>query len=234
MHSSIDPQEIAKFDQMAKDWWSHTGDHRVLHDLLPLRIDYLQAQINKRGLASFKGLRILDVGCGGGVLCEALTRLGAKVTGVDASAQSIEVARAHAEAAKLDISYICGDVASVSDTFDLVVALEIIEHVRDVTEFVKSLAARAVNKGTVVISTLNRTQLSYWAAIVGAEKILRWLPEGTHDWNKFVKPSEISGPAINAGLQTSDIKGYSLNPISRQGYYCETLAVNYFMSLVKS
>ncbi len=228
MRTSIDPSEVHKFEGMASDWWNNTGSHKVLHDLLPLRISYLTRMCDQLLHQPLKGMKILDVGCGGGVLCEALTRLGATVTGVDVSAKSIDIAQTHALESNVKIDYHCSEVSAIQDTFDLVVAFEVIEHVTQVTEFVQDLEARVRPGGIVVLSTINRTSLSYLTAIVGAEKIMQLLPLGTHTWDKFVKPSEIA----NAGAsQVADIQGYTYNPLTGRGYLVPTLCVNYFMSL---
>lgn len=175
-----------------------------------------------------KGLKVLDVGCGGGVLCEALTRFGATVTGIDVSARSIAIARQHSEENGFTIDYQCCEMSDITDSFDLIVAFEVIEHVTSVANFIQDLEAHVRPGGIIALSTVNRTSLSYLTAILGAEKIMRLLPRGTHAWEKFVKPSEIMRAASS---QIQDIQGYTYNPLTGRGFFVPTLQVNYFMSL---
>ncbi|USO01165.1 MAG: bifunctional 2-polyprenyl-6-hydroxyphenol methylase/3-demethylubiquinol 3-O-methyltransferase UbiG [Alphaproteobacteria bacterium] len=230
--SSIDLDEVEKFERMAKGWWSERGEHGLLHDLLPLRMQYIMRVATRAGFGTLKGMRILDVGCGGGVLCEALTRCGALVVGVDASPTSIAIAREHAEKNTLAITYVEGEVADIQGEFDLVIAFEVIEHVTDPSEFLRAIQARIASGGVAVLSTINRTKLSRWMVIGLAENILKLLPEGTHDWNKFITPAEIARYVRACSGILCDVQGYMFNPCTRQGCFIGLTQVNYFASFV--
>ena len=217
------PAQIELFDSDANFWWSAGGPFDLLHAMNPLRIQFIQDCVG-----DVRDLRILDVGCGGGILSEPLARLGAKVTGIDASLGAIMAARAHAEIMGLAIHYQQTTIEEFRrgehSGFDLVIASEIIEHVPDPVSFLaackQSLAAD--NKG-IILSTINRTPKSYLGAILGAEYILRWVPRGTHEWNRFLKPSEIA----EMGGTWKELRGLSLNPCSRQWSFSKDLAINY-------
>ena len=219
---SSDPQEISKFNSIAKEWWDPDGKFAQLHLMNPCRLDYINSQIeiefdrNLNQPQPFQGLQILDVGCGGGLLTEPMARLGAQVTGVDASPRNIEVARAHCEGSGLEIRYVSGDAASLKDEtagFDVVLAMEVIEHVPDQRAFIELCGGLLNPGGLLVCSTISRTAKSFALAIVGAEYVLNWLPRGTHDWNRFVKPAELTGHAEAAGLTCVDSKGFVFNPV---------------------
>jgi 2-polyprenyl-6-hydroxyphenyl methylase/3-demethylubiquinone-9 3-methyltransferase len=219
------PAQIELFDSDANFWWSAGGPFDLLHAMNPLRIQFIQDCIG-----DVRDLRILDVGCGGGILSEPLARLGAKVTGIDASLGAIMAARAHSETMGLSIDYQQTTIEEFVTNqtehggFDLVIASEIIEHVPDPASFLaackQSLAAD--NKG-IILSTINRTPKSYLGAILGAEYILRWVPRGTHEWNRFLKPSEIA----EMGGTWKELRGLSLNPCTRQWSFSRDLAINY-------
>ncbi len=190
-------KEVGKFSKMASEWWDPNGKFAPLHKFNPIRQEYLVDKIKNHfgilpnGSYPFKNLKLLDVGCGGGLIAEPMTRLGAKVTGIDASEKNIKVAKFHAEQMNLKINYLATTPENLNEQFDVILCLEIIEHVADVDLFIKSCSKLLKKNGIIFFATLNRTAKSFLFAIVGAEYILNWLPKGTHDWNKFLKPSEI-------------------------------------------
>lgn len=219
---SRDPAEIAKFDAMAAEWWDPQGKFKPLHMLNPCRLDYIVTQIaaefdrDRSRPQPFEGLRILDIGCGGGLLSEPMARLGAEVVGVDASEGNIPVARRHAEAQGLDIGYrhaTAEDLAARGERFDVVLCLEVVEHVADPPAFLATCAALVAPGGMMICSTLNRTTKSFGAAILGAEWIMRWLPRGTHDWYRFVTPDELCAMIEAAGLDPVDRTGFVFDPL---------------------
>ena len=242
--ASVDPAEVAKFEAMAADWWDPKGRFRPLHALNPLRLDYIAGQIDAqfdrdRGGASrapFAGLDILDVGCGGGLLCEPLARLGAAVTGIDAAPVNVEVARHHATGAGLSIAYRATTAEALVQEgarYDVVLAMEVIEHVTDPAAIVATCAALLKPGGLFLCSTLNRTPQAFALAVVGAERVLRWLPPGTHDWAKFVTPDELDGHARAAGLDPVDRKGMVFDPLAGAWRLSATnLSVNYVTASV--
>jgi len=221
--ASIDREEIAKFAAMAVEWWDPEGSLKPLHRQNPLRLTFLKEQIcvhfgrDPSALRPFEGLRVLDVGCGGGLIAEPLARLGAEVTAIDASAANIEVARAHAAESGLNIDYrntTAEALVETGATFDLVVSLEVVEHVADAQTFLASLAALTRPGGGLALSTLNRTRKAFALAILGAEYLLRWLPRGTHDWRKFLRPSEISAVLRREGCAPRALAGLVYNPLA--------------------
>jgi len=244
--ASTDEFELAKFERMAKDWWDVDGDFKPLHKLNPTRVGYIRDAVVQHYMRDtsdlpLKGLTILDIGCGGGLLCEPLARLGATVTGIDAVAKNIEIAKIHATQVGTDVTYravtaeaLGDELEATGNKFDVVIALEIIEHVADPEEFVASCAKLMKPEGLLFFSTLNRTIRSYALGIVAAEYILGWLPKGTHDWDKFVKPSELERWISKAGrkvgldgLQVTDKAGMTLNPVKNLWSLTNDLAVNY-------
>jgi 2-polyprenyl-6-hydroxyphenyl methylase/3-demethylubiquinone-9 3-methyltransferase len=219
--TSIDAAEVAKFEAMAAEWWNPEGKFKPLHMLNPCRLDYITTQIAAqfgRDLAAprpFAGLRLLDIGCGGGLLCEPMARLGAEVVGADAAARNIPVARLHAEQAGLAIDYrvtTAEDLAAAGETFDVVLNMEVVEHVADPQAYLASCQHLLKPGGLMVCSTLNRNPKSYVMAIIGAEWVMRWLPKGTHDWKKFITPDELFAMLRKAGLNPVDRKGMVFNP----------------------
>jgi 2-polyprenyl-6-hydroxyphenyl methylase/3-demethylubiquinone-9 3-methyltransferase len=235
--ATLDPHEIEKFARDSARWWDEAGPFAPLHRLNPTRLGYLRAQIvghfglDERSLKPFTTLRILDIGCGGGLVCEPLARLGAEVTGMDADANAITAAKAHAEAGGLAIDYRVGTSDTLQEQFDVVLALEIVEHVADVAAFIADLKRLVKPGGLVILSTLNRTRRSYLGAIIAAEYVLRWVPRGTHQWKRFLKPSELARELRQAGLAVNDLTGMVYNPVSREFSLSKTdLAVNYFVS----
>ena len=240
MTTTIDTAEIAKFEAMAAEWWDPTGPFRPLHQMTPCRMGYVADQIAaqfsrpRRTRQPLDGLRIADVGCGGGLASEPLARLGAAVTGFDAAEGNIRAAAAHAAMVGLEIEYRAEPAeaaAARGDMFDAVVALEVIEHVADIPAFLSALSTIVKPGGVVILSTLNRTAKSYAMAIVGAERIMRWLPVGTHDWNKFPTPAELEEAFSTTGLSVVDAQGMVLNPARAEWQLsAEDLSVNYIMT----
>jgi len=237
--SSIDQAEIAKFEAMAAEWWDPNGKFRPLHRMNPLRLDYIADQIaaefgrDRRSLRPFAGLEVLDIGCGGGLASEPMARLGATVTGADATEVNIAVARAHAAQQGLEIDYRATTAEALLATearFDVVLALEIVEHVADPASFVATCRELLKPGGLLILTTLNRTGRSFAAAIVGAEWVLRWLPRGTHDWRRFITPEELAAHARAAGLAEADRRGMVFNPLTGGWSLSDRdLAVNYAM-----
>ena len=235
--STVDPSEIAKFEAMAAEWWDPNGKFKPLHMLNPCRLDYIIAQIAaeydrdlNRG-APFAGLRILDIGCGGGLLCEPMARLGATVVGVDAAARNIPVAQAHARQSGLDIDYrhtTAEDMAAAGEAFDVVLNMEVVEHVADPLAYLTACRQLLKPGGLHICSTINRNPKSFAMAIVGAEYVMRWLPKGTHEWNKFITPDELFDLMRQAGLDPVDRKGFQFNPVTwRWRISDRDLSVNY-------
>lgn len=235
---SIDPIEIAKFDRLAATWWDPHGPMAPLHRLNPARLGYLRDRLcghfdrDAAVRRPLDGLRILDVGCGGGLIAEPLTRLGASVTGLDAAAENLGVARAHAMEAGLVIDYRAETVEAMAArrrSFDAVLALEIVEHVADVPGFLAAVARLVRPGGALVLSTLNRTPKSFLQAIVGAEYLLRWLPRGTHDWRRFQKPAELARTVRAQGLTVGDVSGLGFDLRSGDWRVTDDPSVNYLL-----
>lgn len=221
--SSIDPAEVAKFEAMAAEWWDPAGKFKPLHMLNPVRLDYIRqsaALAFQRDLGApqmLKGLRLLDIGCGGGLLSEPMARMGAKVLGADAAPRNIGTASAHAAQMGLKIDYRCTTaeaLAAKGARFDVVLAMEIIEHVADPGAFVATCAELLAPGGLFICSTLNRTAKSFALAIIGAEWVMRWLPKGTHEWQKFITPAELAAMTRSAGLAVEDQQGMVFHPLS--------------------
>ncbi len=223
MQTTIDPSEVAKFEAMAAEWWNPNGKFRPLHLMNPCRLDYITGQIAAeygRDLTKplpFAGLRILDIGCGGGLLSEPMARLGAEVVGADAAPRNIPVAQVHAQASGLSIDYrftTAEDLAAAGEQFDVVLNMEVIEHVSDPLAYLTACHDLLKSGGIMLCSTLNRNPKSYLMAIIGAEWVMRWLPKGTHDWAKFITPDELYALINRAGLTPVDRKGMVFNPVS--------------------
>lgn len=244
MTDSRDPSEIAKFEAMAAEWWDPKGKFKPLHMMNPVRLGYITTQIaaefgrDLKSARPFEGLRLLDIGCGGGLLSEPMARLGAEVVGADAAAKNIEVARIHASQVGLDIDYraqTAEDLLAAGESFDAVLAMEIVEHVAEPAAFVGSCHDLLRPSGLLIMSTLNRTMRSFGAAIIGAEWVMRWLPKGTHEWQRFITPDELSQMMEQAGLRAVDRKGMVFNPISWDWSLSDRdLSVNYAISAVRS
>lgn len=241
--STVNPAEVAKFEAMAAEWWDPQGKFKPLHMLNPCRLDYITAQIAAefdRDLSSplpFAGLRLLDIGCGGGLLSEPMARLGATVVGADAAPRNIPVAQVHAAQSELDIDYrhtTAEDLAAAGEQFDVVLNMEVVEHVADPLAFLQACQTLLKSGGLMVCSTLNRNPKSFAMAIVGAEWVMRWLPKGTHDWSKFITPDELFDLLTRAGLSPVDRKGMVFNPITwRWSLSARDLSVNYVTTSVK-
>ena len=233
--TTIDPAEARHFGALAADWWDPKGSSAMLHKLNPVRLAYVRDRIDRhwRGvpnaLKPMAGKTVLDVGCGAGLMCEPLARLGAVVTGIDAAAQNITVARKHAAGQELFIDYRCAEIAGLDGKFDLVTAMEVIEHVADPAVFIAALAARMAPGGLMILSTPNRTNLSRLAMITLGER-LGAIPAGTHDWSRFLTPGELAGLAEMAGLHLADRRGLSLS-LARGLILSDDLSLNYLMTL---
>jgi 2-polyprenyl-6-hydroxyphenyl methylase/3-demethylubiquinone-9 3-methyltransferase len=240
--STVDPAEIEKFQAMAAEWWDENGKFKPLHMLNPCRLDYITSQIAgefDRDLKSpepFRGLRILDIGCGGGLLSEPMARLGATVVGADAAAGNIPVAQVHAQQSGLDIDYrhtTAEALAEAGEQFDVVLNMEVVEHVASPIDYL--IACRTLLKpGGLHICSLNRNPKSFMMAIVGAEHVMRWLPKGTHEWSKFITPDELFDLLHKAGLTAVDRKGFVFNPITWSWRLSDRdLSVNYVTASLK-
>lgn len=240
---TVDPAEIAKFEAMAAEWWNPEGKFKPLHMLNPCRLDYITRQIAAefgRDLtqdAPFAGLRILDIGCGGGLLCEPMARLGATVVGADAAPRNIPVARLHAEQSGLTIDYrhtTAEALAEAGERFDVVLNMEVVEHVADPLGYLTACQKLLKPGGLHLCSTINRNPKSFAMAIVGAEWVMRWLPKGTHDWSKFITPDELFDLLRRAGLDPVDRTGYVFNPVSWSWRLSDRdLSVNYVTASLK-
>ena len=235
--TTIDPAEVAKFEAMAAEWWDPNGKFKPLHMLNPCRLDYICGQIaaefdrDLRQPHPFEGLRLLDIGCGGGLLSEPMARLGAEVIGADAAAGNLPVARIHAEQSGLAIDYrhtTAEDLAAAGERFDVVLNMEVVEHVADPLAYLTACHDLLKPGGLMLCSTINRNPKSFAMAIVGAEYIMRWLPKGTHEWSKFITPDELFALLEQAGLTPVDRKGFIFNPLSWQWSISDRdLSVNY-------
>ena len=232
--TTLEPQEIEKFSAIAAEWWDETGKFAPLHKINPVRVSYVRDSILQHfGCDSLDGLSLVDIGCGGGLVSEPMARLGAKVTGIDGGEKNVKTAMAHTQAMQLQIDYrttTAEALAEKGEQFDVVLALEIIEHVADVDLFLQSLAKLVKPGGLLMVSTLNRTAKSYAFAIVGAEYVMRWLPRGTHEWKKFLKPSEVIMPLQALGMNHKQSKGMVYNPLSRVWKMSDDVEVNYYAS----
>ncbi|MDO7557723.1 MAG: bifunctional 2-polyprenyl-6-hydroxyphenol methylase/3-demethylubiquinol 3-O-methyltransferase UbiG [Loktanella sp.] len=241
--NTVDPSEIAKFEAMAAEWWDLEGKFKPLHMMNPVRLDYITRQIAAefgRDLsrpAPFEGLRILDIGCGGGLLCEPMARLGATIVGADAAARNIPVAKIHAEKSGLDIDYrhtTAEAMAEAGEQFDVVLNMEVVEHVADPLGYLTACRQLLKSGGLHLCSTINRNPKSFAMAIVGAEWVMRWLPKGTHEWSKFITPDELFGLLTKAGLEPVDRKGYVFNFAKFTWSISDKdLSVNYVTAAIK-
>lgn len=222
-NGSVDPIEMEKFRAMANEWWDPEGKFKPLHKINPLRVEYIRNNVSqhfnldKNSLLPFSGLKVLDIGCGGGLLCEPMARLGATVTGIDVLSENIEIAKIHSEETSLSITYrkaSIEELVSENKEFDIILNMEVVEHVVNIEDFLANCANTVSQNGLLFFSTLNRTPKSFLLAIIGAEYILRWLPRGTHDWKKFIKPSEITNILLKAEIEVRDLTGVTFNPLN--------------------
>ena len=239
--TTINQEEIQKFSKLAEEWWDVSGKFKPLHMFNPIRIEYILDKTSghfKRNdkKLPLKGLKFLDIGCGGGLISEPMCRLGADVTGIDASLKNIKIAETHSKKNNLKINYLNTSPEKFEEyeKFDVILNLEIVEHVEDVDLYFKSCAKLLKKNGIMFTATLNRTFMSYLKAIIGAEYILRWLPIGTHDWNKFFKPSEIEEKISSLDFSVIETKGLEFNPFTQKWKTSNNLSVNYIVTSVKN
>ena len=233
-NNTINPEEVEKFNRIAEEWWNPNGKFKPLHKFNPIRIEYIKNNIIKDFDISsnhkpLKGINILDIGCGGGLLSEPLARLGASVVGIDASKKNIDIAKHHLKKSNLSIEYYntSPENFSYKKKFDVILNMEIIEHVEDIPEFICQSAKFLKDKGIMFIATLNQTLKSYVFAIIGAEYVLRWLPIGTHDWNKFVKPEKLESICNENSLKLKKIDGVKFNPLLNKWKISNDKSINY-------
>ena len=240
---TIDQDEIEKFTKMADEWWDENGKFKPLHKFNPVRIDYINRNIQKHFNRKIEdvtkplsGFKILDIGCGGGLVSEPVAKLGANVTAIDAGEKNIKIASIHAKQSSVDINYrniSAEDLLKEGNKFDVILNLEVLEHVADVGSFIET-SIKLLNPGGIMfMATLNRTAKSYAFAVIGAEYVLRWLPKGTHDWKKFLKPSEIAKNINNDSITIKEIKGISFNPIKDKWFLSDDTDINYMMTISK-
>tara|TARA_Y100000590_G_scaffold452170_1_gene594801 strand:+ start:6156 stop:6884 length:729 start_codon:yes stop_codon:yes gene_type:complete len=238
--STINKEEIDKFSKLSDEWWDPDGKFKPLHKFNPVRIEYIKKhiinhfKINKTQFP-LKNLKILDIGCGGGLLSEPMSRLGANVTGIDASEKNIKIAKAHLKKSKLKIKYFCDSPENFKkkEEYDVILNMEIVEHVDDVELFIRKSSELLKKKGIMFIATLNKTLKSYIFAIVGAEYILRWLPIGTHEWGKFIKPDQLVEYGKKNSLELKNIDGMKFNPLINEWNISKDSSVNYIAEFRK-
>ncbi len=240
-NSTINKEEIEKFSKMAEDWWDPVGKFKPLHKFNPIRIEYIKNNIVKtlrlkKGKKPLENVKILDIGCGGGLLSEPMCRMGADVTGIDASSKNINIAKVHARKNNLKIKYICSSPEKLKTNlkYDVILNMEIIEHVENVPIFLNSCTKLLKKNGIMFVATLNKTLKSYVFAIVGAEYILRWLPIGTHDWEKFVKPEELIDILSKNNLKLDKLDGVKFNIITDNWSLSSDKSINYIAKFIKN
>ena len=240
-NNTINKKEIEKFSKIAEEWWNPEGKFKPLHKFNPIRISYIKENIiksfkldNKKN--PLKNLKILDIGCGGGLLAEPMCRLGANVTAIDASKKNISVAKLHSKQNNLDINYFCTspEKLKIKDKFDVILNMEIVEHVEDIDFFLKSCSKLLKKNGLMFVATINKTLKSYIFAIVGAEYVLRWLPIGTHEWEKFVKPEDLKKILMKYDLSLNKLDGMNFNIIKNEWSISRDLSVNYIAKFIKN
>jgi 2-polyprenyl-6-hydroxyphenyl methylase/3-demethylubiquinone-9 3-methyltransferase len=238
--NSVNKKEIEKFSKMATEWWDPRGKFKPLHKFNPIRIKYIKENIIhnfklKNKTKPLEKINILDIGCGGGLLSEPMKRLGANVTGIDASDRNIKIAKLHAKKNKLNIKYACSspEKLKVKKKFDVILNMEIIEHVEDINFFIKSSSKLLKKNGLMFVATLNKTLKSYVFAIIGAEYVLRWLPIGTHDWEKFVKPEDLKNILLKNSLKLDKLDGMNFNIIKDEWSVSKDTSVNYIAKFIK-
>ena len=240
--TTINKEEIQKFSKLANEWWDVDGKFKPLHMFNPIRIEYILDEISKHFQISrnrknlLQNIEILDIGCGGGLISEPMAQLGGKVTGIDAAEKNIKVASLHSKKNNLKINYLNKSPEQLNSEkkFDVILNLEIVEHVNNLDLYLKSCSHLLKKNGLMFTATINRTLISYVKAIIGAEYILRWLPIGTHDWNKFIKPEELEKQLFDKNLKTKDLKGLEFNPILKKWKKSDNLSVNYIICSIKN
>lgn len=226
--STIDPAEIDKFSKIAKEWWKPDGELRTLHQINPVRLKYIKTTIESHFGSFPTGLKVLDIGCGGGLASVPLSRIGAAVTGLDASEENIQAAKVYAAEQGLNINYICGTAEEHQGLYDVVLALEIIEHTANPELFVQAASKLIKPSGMIILSTINRTKKAYLMAIAGAEYLLKWVPVGTHEFAKFVTPAEMAGFLRSNNMLLRELKGLSYNVLTQSWSLSNDIEVNYF------
>ena len=242
MSTTINKEEIQKFSKLAEEWWDVNGKFKPLHMFNPIRIEYITENIKNFFKISnektniLDGLNVLDIGCGGGLISEPMARLGARVTGIDASEKNIKIAKSHSKKNNLKINYLntSPENLKTADNFDIILNLEIVEHVNDVSLYIKSCRNLLKENGLMFTATINRSFTSYLKAIIGAEYVLKWLPIGTHDWNKFIKPEELEKFLYQEKFSTLDITGLKFNPFFKKWSKSKDLSVNYIITSFKN
>ena len=238
--TSINKKEVEKFSKIASEWWDPEGKFKPLHKFNPIRIQYIKENIiNNFNLKNkskpLSGVNILDIGCGGGLLSEPMSKMGAKVTGIDASSKNIKIAKLHSKKNNLKINYLCSSPEKIKSKkkFDVILNMEIVEHVEDVNYFLKSCSKLLKKNGLMFVATINKTLRSYVFAIVGAEYVLRWLPIGTHEWEKFVKPEDLKKILLKNNLYLNKLDGMKFNIIKDEWNISKDLSVNYIAKFIK-
>ena len=239
--TSINKKEIDKFSKIADEWWDPEGKFKPLHKFNPTRIKYIKENIInnfklKNKSKPLSGIKILDIGCGGGLLSEPMSRMGANVTGIDASDKNIKIAKLHSKKNKLKINYLCSspEKLKIEKKFDVILNMEIVEHVEDIDFFLKSCSKLLKKNGLMFVATINKTLKSYVFAIVGAEYVLRWLPIGTHEWEKFVKPEDLKKILMKYDLSLSKLDGMNFNIIKDEWSISRDLSINYIAKFIKN
>ena len=239
--TSVNKKEIDKFSKMADEWWDPEGKFKPLHKFNPTRIKYIKENIInnfklKNKIRPLSGINILDIGCGGGLLSEPMSRMGANVTGIDASDKNIKIAKLHSKKNKLKINYLCSspEKLKIKKKFDVILNMEIVEHVEDIDFFLKSCSKLLKKNGLMFVATINKTLKSYVFAIVGAEYVLRWLPIGTHEWEKFVKPEDLKKILMKYDLSLNKLEGMNFNIIKDEWSISRDLSVNYIAKFIKN
>ena len=239
--TSVNKKEIDKFSKMADEWWDPEGKFKPLHKFNPTRIKYIKENIInnfklKNKFRPLSGINILDIGCGGGLLSEPMSRMGANVTGIDASDKNIKIAKLHSKKNKLKINYLCSspEKLKITKKFDVILNMEIVEHVEDIDFFLKSCSKLLKKNGLMFVATINKTLKSYIFAIIGAEYVLRWLPIGTHEWEKFVKPEDLKKILMKYDLSLNKLEGMNFNIIKDEWSISKDLSVNYIAKFIKN
>ena len=239
--TSVNKKEIDKFSKMANEWWDPDGKFKPLHKFNPTRIKYIKENIInnfklKNKFRPLSGINILDIGCGGGLLSEPMSKMGANVTGIDASDKNIKIAKLHSKKNKLKINYLCSspEKLKIEKKFDVILNMEIVEHVEDIDFFLKSCSKLLKKNGLMFVATINKTLKSYIFAIIGAEYVLRWLPIGTHEWEKFVKPEDLKKILMKYDLSINKLEGMNFNIIKDEWSISRDLSVNYIAKFIKN